>query len=92
MIANIKNTADVKIGDTITLHKVPCKDPSARIPLHHTRSCLQGSIRSTQATSRPCAMRLGKLQLNDSALHIEQESSLALRLWLPLRLPRAAPS
>ena len=35
---------------------------------------------------------LEKLQLNDSALHIEQESSTGLRLWLSLRLFRTLAS
>lgn len=77
MIANIKNSADVKIGDTITLHKKPAKEP---LPGFRQISPVVFAgiypIDSTDFESLRDA--LGRLQLNDAALHIEQESSMAL--------------
>lgn len=77
MIANIKISADVKSGDTITLHKNPAKEalPGFRL----VKPVVFAGIYPIDATDFE-ALRdaLGKLQLNDSALHIEQESSTAL--------------
>ncbi len=77
MIANIKNTAEVKIGDTITLQKYPATDalPGFRL----IKPVVYAGIYPIDATDFE-ALRdaLVKLQLNDSALHIEQESSTAL--------------
>ncbi|MCE2982897.1 MAG: translation elongation factor 4 [Parachlamydia sp.] len=77
MIANIKNTTDVKIGDTITLHKYPAANPLPGFKL--ISPVVYAGIYPIDATDFE-ALRdaLGKLQLNDSALHIEQESSTAL--------------
>ncbi|WP_068468960.1 translation elongation factor 4 [Candidatus Protochlamydia phocaeensis] len=77
MIANIKNTTDVKIGDTITLQKYPAADPLPGFRL--IRPVVFAGIYPIDATDFE-ALRdaLVKLQLNDSALHIEQESSTAL--------------
>lgn len=77
IIANIKNTADVKVGDTITLQK-----KAAPIPLPGFKvisPVVFAGIYPIDATDFE-ALRdaLVKLQLNDSALHIEQESSTAL--------------
>ncbi len=77
MIANIKATADVKIGDTITLQKYPAKEP---LPgFKNITPVVFAGIYPIDATDFE-ALRdaLEKLQLNDSALHIEQESSMAL--------------
>lgn len=76
-IANIKNSADVKIGDTITLQKKPAQEP---LPGFRVISpVVYAGIYPIDSTDFE-ALRdaLGKLQLNDSALHIEQESSMAL--------------
>ncbi len=77
IVANIKNTADVKIGDTITLHRYPAKEalPGFRL----IQPVVFAGIYPIDSTDFE-ALRdaLGKLQLNDSALHIEQESSMAL--------------
>lgn len=75
--ANIKNTSDVKIGDTITLHKFPAKDPLPGFKIIHP--VVYAGIYPIDSTDFE-ALRdaLVKLQLNDSALHIEQESSTAL--------------
>ncbi len=77
MIANIKNTADVKIGDTITLLKQPA--PEALPGFRIISPVVFAGIYPIDSTDFE-ALRdaLVKLQLNDSALHIEQESSTAL--------------
>lgn len=77
MIANIKSTADVKIGDTITLHKYPAKEP---LPgFRHISPVVFAGIYPIDATDfESLRDALNKLQLNDAALHIEQESSMAL--------------
>lgn len=77
IVANIKNTADVKIGDTITLQKYPAKEPLPGFRL--ISPVVFAGIYPIDSTDFE-ALRdaLVKLQLNDSALHIEQESSTAL--------------
>lgn len=76
-VANIKNTADVKIGDTVTLHKFPAPSP---LPGFKVIAPVVFAGIYPVDTSDFEALRdaLFKLQLNDSALHVEQESSLAL--------------
>lgn len=76
-VANIKNTADVKIGDTVTLHKFPA--PSALPGFKLIAPVVFAGIYPVD-TSDFEALRdaLAKLQLNDSALYVEQESSMAL--------------
>ena len=75
--ANIKNTADVKIGDTITTFKNP-----AQIPLPGFKVIspvvFAGIYPVDSSDFETVRDALIKLQLNDSALHVEQESSLAL--------------
>jgi GTP-binding protein LepA len=77
MVANIKNTSDVKIGDTLTLQKYPTNEPLSGFRL--ISPVVFAGIYPIDSTDFE-ALRdaLGKLQLNDSALHIEQESSTAL--------------
>lgn len=77
LVANIKNSADIKVGDTIT-HKIhPASDP---LPGFKTLTpVVFAGIYPVDASDFE-ALRdaLVKLQLNDSALHVEQESSTAL--------------
>lgn len=77
MIANIKNTADVKIGDTITLQKYPAATP---LPGFKVISpvVFAGIYPIDSSDFEALRDALVRLQLNDSALHIEQESSQAL--------------
>ena len=76
-VANIKNTADVKVGDTITLHKSPAPDalPGFKVIAPVVFAGIYPVDSSDFEQVRDCLL---KLQLNDSALHVEQESSLAL--------------
>lgn len=77
IIANIKNSADVKIGDTITLNKKSAKEPLPGFRV--IKPVVYAGIYPIDSTDfEGLRDALGKLQLNDSALHIEQESSMAL--------------
>lgn len=75
--ATIKNTADVKIGDTITLHKFPAGTP---LPGFKVISpvVFAGIYPIDSSDFENVRDALLKLQLNDSALYVEQESSQAL--------------
>lgn len=77
LIANIKKSTDVQVGDTITLHKFPAQAP---LPGFKQISpvVFAGIYPIDSSDFEALRDALEKLQLNDSALHIEQESSLAL--------------
>lgn len=77
LVANIKNTSDVKIGDTLTSLKSPAKDPLPGFRL--IKPVVFAGIYPIDSTDFQ-ALRdaLSKLQLNDASLHMEQESSMAL--------------
>ncbi len=75
--ANIKNTADVKIGDTVTLHKFPASSAVSGFKLI-TPVVFAGIYPVDSSDFEMVRDSLLKLQLNDSALYVEQESSLAL--------------
>jgi GTP-binding protein LepA len=77
LVANIKNVKDVKIGDTITFYKKPASEP---LPgFKEVRPVVFAGIYPVDSSDFE-ALRdaLVKLQLNDSALFVEQESSTAL--------------
>ena len=76
-LANIKITADVKIGDTVTSAKKPALEP---LPGFRTISPVvyAGIYPVDSSDFEMLRDALVKLQLNDSALHVEQESSMAL--------------
>lgn len=77
VIANIKVPADVKIGDTITLQRKPAAEPLPGFRL--ISPVVYAGIYPIDSTDfESLRDALAKLQLNDSALHIEQESSTAL--------------
>jgi GTP-binding protein LepA len=76
-VANIKNTEDVKIGDTITLHKAPAIEPLPGFKLI-SPVVFAGIYPVDTSDFENLREALLKLQLNDSALNVEQESSLAL--------------
>lgn len=77
MIANIKVTSDVKIGDTVTLQKNPATEALPGFQLI-TPVVYAGIYPIDTTDFESLRDALDKLQLNDSALHIEQESSTAL--------------
>jgi GTP-binding protein LepA len=77
LIANIKTPSDVNVGDTVTLQKHPAPEP---LPgFRHVTPVVFAGIYPIEATDFEALREaLEKLQLNDSALHMEQESSMAL--------------
>lgn len=79
LVANIKNPTDIKIGDTITHQKHPAAEP---LPgFRQITPVVFAGVYPIDATDfEGLRDALDKLKLNDSALHIEQESSTALGL------------
>jgi GTP-binding protein LepA len=77
VIANIKNTSDVKIGDTLTSTKTPALEPLPGFQLI-APVVFAGLYPVDSNDFETLREALHKLQLNDSALHVEQESSMAL--------------
>lgn len=77
VIANIKNTADVKIGDTITEQKRKALEPLPGFKEIHP-VVYAGMYPIDSGDFEQLRDALFRLQLNDSALHIEQENTLAL--------------
>lgn len=76
-VANIKNVKDIKIGDTVTLEKKPTHNPLPGFKLINP-VVFAGIYPIDSDDFESLKDALGKLQINDSALHIEQESSQAL--------------
>ncbi|MFY7843317.1 MAG: translation elongation factor 4 [Rhabdochlamydiaceae bacterium] len=77
LIANIKKTSDVKIGDTITSAKTPATAPLPGFKVI-APVVFAGIYPVDSSDFEAVREALVKLQLNDSALYVEQESSLAL--------------
>lgn len=77
VIANIKKTSDVKIGDTITTVRAPALEPLPGFRLI-SPVVYAGIYPVDSSDFETVRDALVKLQLNDSALHVEQESSMAL--------------
>lgn len=77
VVANIKKTSDVKIGDTITSFRGGAPEPLPGFKL--IKPVVYAGIYPIDSSEfENLRDALVKLQLNDSALHVEQESSLAL--------------
>ncbi|MBM3201718.1 MAG: elongation factor 4 [Chlamydiae bacterium] len=77
VIANIKETSDVKIGDTITHAKYPCDKPLPGFKL--IRPVVFAGIYPVDASDLEALQdAMKKLCLNDSALQIEPDTSLVL--------------
>lgn len=77
LLANIKTTSDVKVGDTITESALPAAEPLAGFRVI-SPVVFAGIYPVDSSDFETVRDALVKLQLNDSALHVEQESSLAL--------------
>lgn len=77
LVANIKNSHDIKVGDTITHRLRPVPEP---LPGFRTMTPVVFAGIYPVDTSDFESLRdaMVKLQLNDSALYVEQESSTAL--------------
>ncbi|MEM1059817.1 MAG: translation elongation factor 4 [Verrucomicrobiota bacterium] len=77
MIANIKATTDVKIGDTITTAQNPAPGPLPGFK-EVTPMVFSGIYPIDTSEFEQLKGAIGKLQLNDAALTYTQESSVAL--------------
>lgn len=77
VIANIKKTSDVKIGDTLTTLKNGADEPLPGFK-NITPVVFAGIYPVDTSDFEALRDSLVKLQLNDSALDVEQESSQAL--------------
>ena len=77
VIANVKTTADVKIGDTLTEHRRPAPAP---LPgFKEIRPMVFSGIYPVSTDDfEQLKMAMGKLQINDSAFTFMAESSAAL--------------
>ncbi len=76
-VANMKNPKDVHVGDTVTTLKSPIKEP---LPGFEVKNpvVFAGIYPMDSSDFETLREALAKLQLNDSGLHLEQESSTAL--------------
>ncbi len=77
LIANIKTTAEVKIGDTLTHAHKPAPAPLPGFK-NVTPMVFSGIYPIDTSEFEQLKMALGKLQLNDAALTYTAESSVAL--------------
>ncbi len=77
LVANIKKSGDVKVGDTITTLRDPAKEPLPGFKII-APVVFAGIYPIDSSDFESVRDALVKLQLNDSALYVEQESSLAL--------------
>lgn len=77
VIANIKSTSEIKIGDTITDSRFPAKEPLPGFQEVHPM-VYSGIYPINTADFEHLKTALGKLQLNDAAFVFTPESSAAL--------------
>lgn len=77
LIANIKSTAEIKIGDTLTDSRKPASEPLPGFQEVHPM-VFSGIYPINTADFEHLKMAMGKLQLNDAAFVFQPESSVAL--------------
>jgi GTP-binding protein LepA len=77
VIANIKTTMEVKVGDTITSNRTPATEPLPGFQ-EIQPMVFSGIYPINTADFEHLKLAMGKLQLNDSAFHFMPESSAAL--------------
>jgi GTP-binding protein LepA len=77
LVANIKSTAEVKIGETITNAQKPAPEPLPGFKAI-TPMVFSGIYPIDTSQFEQLKIALGKLQLNDAALTYSTESSVAL--------------
>ncbi|HEY5893600.1 MAG TPA: translation elongation factor 4 [Chthoniobacterales bacterium] len=77
VIANVKSTSEVKVGDTLTSGRTPAEAPLAGFQEIHPM-VFSGIYPINTADFEHLKTAMGKLQLNDSAFHYMPESSVAL--------------
>jgi GTP-binding protein LepA len=76
-IANIKSTAEIKIGDTLTEQRSPSREPLAGFQEIHPM-VFSGIYPINTADFEHLKTAMGKLQINDSAFVYQAENSIAL--------------
>src|SRR5881398_2616363 len=76
-IANIKSTADIKIGDTITDQRHPAREPLVGFQEIHPM-VFSGIYPINTGDFEHLKTAIGKLRLNDAAFVYQPESSVAL--------------
>jgi GTP-binding protein LepA len=76
-IANIKSTAEIKIGDTLTEQRNPAPEPLPGFQEIHPM-VFSGIYPINTADFEHLKAAMGKLQINDSAFIYQAESSVAL--------------
>jgi len=77
IIANIKTTADIKIGDTLTDSRNSAAEPLPGFQEIHPM-VFSGIYPINTADFEHLKLAMGKLQINDSAFQYQAESSVAL--------------
>jgi GTP-binding protein LepA len=77
LIANIKSTADIKIGDTVTDSRLAATEPLPGFQEIHPM-VFSGIYPINTADFEHLKLAMGKLQINDSAFLYQAESSVAL--------------
>jgi GTP-binding protein LepA len=77
VIANIKTTADIKIGDTLTDSRFSATEPLPGFQEIHPM-VFSGIYPINTADFEHLKLAMGKLQINDSAFQYQAESSVAL--------------
>jgi len=77
LIANVKSTADVKIGDTITETRKPSPQPLPGFKEIHPL-VFSGIYPVSTDDFEALKLAVGKLQINDAAFTFQSESSAAL--------------
>jgi GTP-binding protein LepA len=76
-IANIKTTAEIKIGDTLTEQRNPAPEPLPGFQEIHPM-VFSGIYPINTADFEHLKMAMGKLQINDAAFVYQTENSVAL--------------
>ncbi len=77
LIANMKSSSEVKIGDTITESRVPAKQPLAGFK-EIQPMVFSGIYPLASDDFEQLKLAMGKLQINDAAFSFQAESSAAL--------------
>ncbi len=77
VIANIKSSSEVKVGDTLTSGRVPAKEPLPGFQ-EVQPMVFSGIYPINTADFEHLKLAMGKLQLNDAAFDFMPESSVAL--------------
>ncbi len=77
LIANVKTTAEIKVGDTITNGRLPSESPLPGFQ-EIQPMVFSGIYPINTADFEKLKSSMGKLQLNDASFHFMPESSVAL--------------